>query len=311
MQDLPSLPLAQLRTQLHTLLAQRFTDQEELQTVCWLLLTHLTGKSRAELLTYETISLSQAQQKTLSSWLECLVVYKMPWAYIARFVPFIDINIAVHPPILIPRPETEEWVAYLIETLTPLKHTSLKILDLCTGSGAIGLALAHALPQALVYAIDNNRTAIKLCTASGKLNGIKNIIPLLGNITKPLPLPSYSFDLIVSNPPYLSPEEWQELDPSIKLWEDRNALIAPEQGIGFIKQVAHISRTLCKPDSILLQHGLPQVYCEIGYKQGDVALTCFVQAGWPLVALRKDAAGHDRLITAGSSHETGTHHAHT
>jgi len=280
-----TVSLALLRADLSKTLEKRFSDTEECATVAWLILTQLTGKSRAELLAHETVSLSEQQQKALRSWLECLIVYKMPWAYIARFVPFIDLSILVHPPILIPRPETEEWIADLIARLAPVKDMPLKVLDLCTGSGAIGLALAHALPNALIYAVDNNKTAIKLTTENSKFNQLKNILPIIGNITKSLPLPGHSFDLIVSNPPYLSEHEWQELEPSIKLWEDRNALVAPENGLGLIKQVAELATKLLKLDSVLLQHDIPQVYCEIGYKQGTSAHACFVLAGWSFVTL--------------------------
>lgn len=305
------IPFAELRTQIQTVLEKRFTEQEELQTVCWRLLTFVTRKSRATLLAHEMVELNQAELDMLKSCLETIVVHKIPIAYLERFVPFIDIHVPVMPPILIPRPETEEWTAALIETLRPFADMPLRIVDLCTGTGAIGLALAHALPRATVYAVDNNKHAIKLCTAGTILNEIENVVTLISNIAKPLPLPAQSFDLVVSNPPYLSREEWDALDLSIKKWEDPSAFIAPENGLGFIRRIAHIAHTLLKSDSVLLQQGLPQVYCEIGYKQGASAQECFKQAGWSTVTVKKDAAGHDRLIMAGGSHEAGAHHSHT
>jgi len=128
----------------------------------WWFLEHATGKTQSALLSDDTITLTPEQQKNLDTWVMQRVKEKKPIQYIIGNVPFCNLEILVKPPILIPRPETEEWVSWLIEQLAPVKDEPLQILDLGSGSGCIGLALAKALPQSTVIGLDKNPQAIEL-----------------------------------------------------------------------------------------------------------------------------------------------------
>ena len=161
-----------------TQLINRITSSTNLSNQeAWWLLEHITAQSREKLLTTNDISKTQIDQ--LDQILLQIRQDKKPLAYILGFVPFLSLKIKVAPPILIPRPETEEWVEKTIAMLQPIQDQPLKILDIGTGSGCIALALAHHLPNAKITAIDINPQAIALATENTKINNISNVNFLL------------------------------------------------------------------------------------------------------------------------------------
>ncbi|HLB40378.1 MAG TPA: methyltransferase, partial [Candidatus Babeliales bacterium] len=117
----------------------------------WWLLEKLFQQSRAALLSAGELTLSAAQLVQLQHWLEQLIVAQQPLQYLLGTVPFLNLELLVAPPTLIPRPETEAWCARLI---TELPTTPQQILDFCTGTGCIGLAVAQARPASQVQAVD-------------------------------------------------------------------------------------------------------------------------------------------------------------
>lgn len=277
-------------------LAARFSDDALREHYAWWILEAITQQSRAQLMTAQ---ISPKQKQTIDAWLHALVHEHTPLAYLIGSVPFGDLTINVRPPILIPRNETEAWVHALIEKLMPIAQTTrLKILDLCTGSGCIALALAHKL-NADVYAIDISADALALARENAHKNGITNVTFIASDLFEKIPT-DLRFDLIVANPPYIGAHEWGTLEPSVKQWEDVRALIAADDGYALIKQIAHESRAWLNADSILRQQAVPQLMIEIGHAQGKIAQQLCRDAGWQRVDIMQDiyAQERDRVIAA-------------
>jgi release factor glutamine methyltransferase len=263
----------------------------------WWLIEHVTGKRKVELITstvsHDKVMLASIQEK-LNDLITQRVELKKPLQYILGNVPFGNLTIKVVPPILIPRPETEEWVLWLISQCTVNQPNT--ILDLCTGSGCIGLQLAHAFPKATVLGIDNNPEAIVLAEENKKLNNLTNITFRQGDLYAPLKATDL-FDLIVANPPYLAQEEWERLDPQVTLWEDKQALVAANKGMKLYEQI------LAKASSFLQQstdspstHPLPRIVLEIGPAQHHIE-TLADQYGFTKNRVFVDSEGKRRWLT--------------
>jgi len=235
----------------------------------WWMLEHLTNKKRAELLLNSCLELTPAQHEKLELWIHERVTEHKPLQYILGSVPFCDLEILVRPPILIPRPETEEWVTWLIQKLEPVKDQKLLLLDLCTGSGCIALALAKNLPNAHVIGIDKNPQAIVLAQKNQEHTQISNVTFMLSDMYEVLK-PEQQFDLIVSNPPYLAAHEFAGLDQSVRAWEDYNALVADDQGYALYDRLLSQAKKYLKNNSVLCDNAIPQVVFEIGIAQRSI-----------------------------------------
>jgi len=262
----------------------------------WWLLQALTKKSKSKLILQDALVLSAEQQKELDDWLGQLIEHKKPLQYILGSVPFGELEIYVEPPVLIPRPETEEWVLWLLEQLKPFKNETVYILDIGTGSGAIGLSLARALPNATVIATDISLDALKLSTKNTEKNNITNIHLIESDLFENIPKKD-KFDLIVSNPPYIGPDKWQELDESVKKWEDRRALLAKKQGLAIIEAIINQAPAFLKSNEHLKKQGINQLYLEIGYKQKDQVVALMKQAGYTNVNVFVDMNKKDRVVS--------------
>lgn len=258
----------------------------------WFLLEKLTGLSEEQLIVHHDIALSTEQQNQLNQWLDKLTKEHMPLQYILGTVPFLSVTIEVKPPILIPRPETEEWCALLIEKLQQHGPTNLTILDLCTGSGCIALALAKALPHSTIVATDISRDALQLAQTNANRNNITNVTFIKSDIYEQLQ-PDKKFDLIVSNPPYIAPEEWPNLQPEVRLWEDKTALVAEQHGLELIERIIKGAKNYYTTKRL----SFAQLWIEIGYKQGKAVTDLMAQAGFSQITIIKDLYGKDRVVT--------------
>lgn len=270
----------------------------------WWLLEKLTGKTKAQLIAQDIIPLTTTDHNKLQDWLHKLVDEHMPIQYILGSAPFNGVDIIVKPPTLIPRPETEEWVINLIDQLRAIhpacpskeaKTEGFTILDLCTGSGCIAVALAKALPHATIYAVDISNTALLLTQENCKHNRITNVTCIKSDLFNALPK-GISFDLIVSNPPYITEDEWCSLDVSVTHWEDKTALVAKDDGLAIIKRIIHDAPTFLKANSDIQSHNIPQLTIEIGYKQGPSVQHLMDAAGYHATKIIQDLEGKDRIV---------------
>lgn len=211
-------------------------------------------------------------------------VQREPCAYITGSKEFMSLNFKVNSDVLIPRSDTEILVESVMDVVN--KDGQIKICDVGTGSGAIAVSLAYYLPRAEVYATDISLKALEVAKENAQNNNV-NVNFLLGDLLTPV-ISSSPFDIITANLPYISPEEFRELDKSVKDFEPTSALVAEDDGLSLYRQLIPQAYELISPGGYL--------FFEIGYNQGDKALE-LVQ-NFAEVELIKDLAGRDRVIKA-------------
>lgn len=266
------------------------------QTAGWIL-ENITGKKKIDLIATGAIKLTSNDQQQLEQWIDKIVNQHMPLAYLIGSVPFNGLEILLQQPVLIPRPETEEWVINLIKQLQQLENQKLTILDIGTGSGCVALALAKALPQAIVCGTDISDTALELAQKNAQHNNISNAkffkSDIFNSVSK-----EQTFDLIVANPPYIAQDEWQALDPSVKQWEDKHALLAQEEGLALVKKIIDQARAHLKPNNEFELQNIPNLVIEIGYRQGPAVQKLLLNADYQAVEIVKDLEGKDRTAQA-------------
>ncbi len=303
-------------------LSKRHNHAIERTQDAWWMLEAITGKSEARLLAQREVLLTSEQQETLDRWLDLHVNKYEPLQYLIGSTPFNDVEILCEPPILIPRPETEEWVINLIELLNPLTKQvapaqPFKILDLCAGSGCIAIALAKAFPMFQIVATDINPQAIDLIKKNIEQNKIHNVTIYKADLFDGIPKTEL-FDLIVSNPPYISEKDWQGLDPSVKNWEDKAALTGGPDGLAIIKRIIEEAKfwlrgieevpSVMKPPFIvkdtISDHvterslRIPKLVVEMDYYQGHTIQVWLELHGYINISIKKDLEGKDRVICA-------------
>jgi release factor glutamine methyltransferase len=266
----------------------------------WWLLEKVTGLSKTQLLIQSTIIFTPEQLEALETYVYQIVDEHKPLAYILGHVPFGDLNILVKEPILIPRSDTEQWVLELIQKLKSI-DTPLTILDMCTGSGCIALALAHALPQSHVYGVDISATALELAHSNAAHNDIHNVTFIQSDLFNNL-AQTRRFDVIVSNPPYISESEWQSLDNSVKKWEDTRALVADKEGLAILNVLITQAPLWLTHNPILTKSNIPELIVEIGYTQANAVQELFKKAGYRDIAIAQDLAHNDRTVSGRIDH---------
>ena len=205
-----------------------------------------------------------------------------PLQYVLGTADFHDITLEVGPGVLIPRPETEQ----LVEIALALWHGGAA-LDLCTGCGAIALALAHARPEACITGTDLSPDALAYAKRNRVRLNLPHVTLLEGDLYAPLPS-GQRYGLITANPPYVTAEEYADLEPVVRDYEPRLALVAEEQGLAILRRIADGALAHLQPGAWLL--------CEIGDSQGQTASELLLHAGLRQVSVRQDYAGHDRFV---------------
>lgn len=209
-----------------------------------------------------------------------------PVEYVLGAVEFADCKVALNRSVLIPRPETEilvEWIKKRLKTWGPLEG---KVLwDVCTGSGALGIALKKAFPALRVVLTDLSTDALALAEQNAVANGVE-VELVLGNLLEPFK--GQKADIVVCNPPYLSTNEYLNAEPSVKNFEPRSALVGGERGDEFYERLAATLPEHLQAPSL--------VFLEIGASQGASLKQIFNGPFWSRFHLEKDWAGHDRFF---------------
>lgn len=211
-----------------------------------------------------------------------------PIAYIAGSWEFYGLPITVTPDVLIPRIDTEILVDAAIEAVRTRGMKS-RILDLCCGSGCIACALAHELPASRVVAADLSPSALEVCRRNINQNGLAaRIIPMNCDATTWPPMSIGSFDIIVSNPPYIASQEIIELDCSVRDYEPMTALDGGEDGLDFYRAIIKYWTISLRPNGFMM--------FEVGEGQADDVKRMLLAAGFVAVETRRDTLGYDRVV---------------
>lgn len=286
-----------LNTVLHNIInaLKNQYSYEEAQSIAWELIRHITQKSRIELLV-QPKPLSAEQVKQLEYFLEEHLNKQVPIAYLTGEIVFGDLTLSIRPPILIPRSETEAWCYGLIELLEPCNTEHLRILDLCTGSGCIALALAHELPHTRVVGVDINPEAIALAEENKQKLAITNCSFIKSDLFEVLV--NETFDIIVANPPYISINELPSLSPSVSNYESHQALFAHKEGYAVIEDIIKDARRYLRNNKKLVTYSIPQLLIEIGHTQGEPVKAFMEKQSYANIVLWKDYQGHNRVACA-------------
>ena len=223
-----------------------------------------------------------------------------PLQYILGYVDFYGLRIKVGPGVLIPRPETELIVEEVIKTVKrggasavnnaghSLRCTphALRILDLCTGSGCLALALAKQFGNAEVWAVDCSEKTLDYAAGNAKASNIKNVIFLKGDLYEPVR--GKTFDIIVSNPPYIRKSALGGLAPEIRDWEPLEALDGGEDGLEFYRKILSCSADYLADDGF--------VVFELGQGEAGEVAKIAEETGLRPVSMVRDFAGIERVL---------------
>lgn len=212
---------------------------------------------------------------------------RMPFQYVLGETEFYGLKFFVNKNVLIPRPETEELIEWI---LADRPNTESRIIDLGTGSGCIAVVLKNKIPDAEVWAMDASKKALN-CAQTNSDYHRTEINFFQDNLLKmdfdPLP----KFDIIVSNPPYISIAEKESMDFSVVGFEPKKALfVKDENPLIFYERIAEMGLKKLNPDG--------KIYVEINQNLGEETKAIF-SALYPKVELRKDISGNYRMIRAG------------
>ncbi len=291
-----NIQITKLVASIEEKLQKKFADATLCTQYAWWLLEYITQKQELDLISQNDIRWSDEEQKKLDDALTKLIKQDMPLSYLLGSTPFCGLDIITKAPVLIPRPETEEWCANLIDQLHHIRNEPLWILDLCTGSGCIALALADALPKAKVYGTDISDAAFALANENKSHNHIANVQFLRSDCFDQIPK-EFKFDLIVGNPPYIPESQWQTLENSVRNWEDKNALIAPDNGLALIKRIIDQAPLYIKPNELMKKSHIPQLVLEIDSSQGKAVADYLALRQYNEVTIKKDLENKDRVAT--------------
>ena len=212
---------------------------------------------------------------------------RIPLQYIIGNVEFYGLKFIVNENVLIPRPETELLVEKIINESD--KSTNLKILDIGSGSGNISLSISKNLPNSNVVGIDISESALEVAKQNAKLNSLQDRVEFkVFNIMCDDLNSLGKFDLIVSNPPYVSENDYENLEPELKNYEPKIALSDNSDGVSFYRHIIEVS------NQILNSPG--KLYFELGIDQSTQVKKFFEQKDFNNITVTKDYSRIDRII---------------
>ena len=255
-----------------------------------LLLSHTLGKRRIDLYLEYDRSISTSETILYKSLLKERGRRK-PLQYILGETEFMGLALRVDQTVLIPRPETEQMVETALKILEDKDKNVLNILDVGTGSGNIAIALASNLGSASITAFDVNEKAIELAVANAEKYGVGGKIKFLAHDLISSGLPDGEFDMIISNPPYVSLDSFESLPPEVREWEPEAALTDYSDGLDFIKKIISLSSDSLKAGGTLLM--------EIGGDhQKEQVTELMKKAGYSELNVGEDYNSHARFVSA-------------
>ncbi len=266
---------------------------EEIDNVFYLLIESYLGMKRLDLALSPEVLYSEEEQKSILEALHALKEQK-PIQYILGETNFFGLTFKVNPNVLIPRPETEELVAWIIHQQSKYKNQHINILDIGTGSGCIAVSLAKNLPYAKIFALDISKEALQTAKLNAKLNDV-TIEFIEGDIlnieTLNKSFQNLKFDIIVSNPPYVRELEKEYMKYNVINNEPHVALfVENEDPLQFYRAITQFSVNK------LLSKG--SLFFEINEYLGNQMIQLLNESHFSDIQLKQDIFKKDRMIKA-------------
>ena len=286
-------------------LAAKFTadlkdkyEEDEAQSIFFAAIHHVLKLKRADYLLKKDNPLDDNELSILSDILDALKTGK-PIQYILGETAFYGLTFKVNSAVLIPRPETEELVDWLIETVASLQFTvdqgdrqtpnakRLTILDIGTGSGCIAISLKKNIPQAKVDAIDISKESLIMAKENAVLNNVE--VTFIHQDILRMERPEVKYDIIVSNPPYIKEEEREAMHENVLIYEPHHALfVSNEKPLIFYEAIADFAAANLNFNGAL--------FFEINASLGQQTVDLLKAKGFKNIELRKDMQGKERMI---------------
>ena len=259
-------------------------DKNELDEFFFWLIDHYCNYSRMDYILNSSFKISKTQEQNLINSIDYLL-NEMPIQYVVGETKFMNLVFKLNNSVLIPRPETEELVRWIINDA----HTNKNILDIGTGSGCIAVSLSKYLNNCKVTGWDISEDIIKIASHNAYLNDV-NVELELSDITKPKFL-NYKYDVIVSNPPYITKNEKQFISKNVKFFEPHIALfVENEDPLCFYKKIFDFSNSNLKSNGFL--------YIEINENFSKEVIKLLKDKGFYDIKLKKDFRLKNRMIKA-------------
>jgi len=267
-----------------------FFSESEIYHMFRLSLRKRLKLSDADLILSDKIRLSESDLLFFRS-----IVYRLcacePFQYIHGETYFYDLPILTDRRALIPRPETEELVHWILESHPNFYTNSPTFIDIGTGSGCIALALKKKVPSSIVYGFDNSAKALELAKENAHILQLNINFLLLDILNSSIDVVDRSVDLIVSNPPYISQDELQEMKPHVLDHEPHQALfVSNETPIIFYEKIAKQAKQKLKKNGML--------YFEINIKFEKNIKNYLSKLGFNSIELKQDMQGKNRMLRA-------------
>ena len=262
-----------------------YSDSEAL-ALAKMLLVEVFGFSTLELYGGKDKEFSEKHRSVLAEMIRRLQKNE-PIQYIIGIESFCGLTFEVDPNVLIPRPETQELVSWIVEECQ--KEEAIRILDIGTGSGCIPVSLAKQLPRAEVESWDISEGALEVASRNCERNEVK-VLLRRKDVLNAAPEGVF-YDVIVSNPPYIADREKVDMEANVLDWEPSLALFVPDEDpLLFYRKIALLGREMLKEGGSL--------YFEINRAYGQETSLMLSELGYNQIELKKDSWGNDRMIKA-------------
>ncbi len=211
-----------------------------------------------------------------------------PFQYLIGEKEFMGLDFYVEEGVLVPRPDTEILVEYVLEYIKTINEEKINVLDLGIGSGAISLSIAYYCQEAFVYGVDIDDIPIKVSNINKRRFGLNNVEFLKGDLFQPIIEKKGSFQIIASNPPYIPKDVIETLQDEVKKFEPRLALDGGDDGLDFYREIS------LKAKEYLVDNGL--LIFEIGHDQGIVVKEILEKNNFRNIEIKKDLQSLDRVV---------------
>ncbi|MDY0200647.1 MAG: peptide chain release factor N(5)-glutamine methyltransferase [Tenuifilaceae bacterium] len=266
---------------------QPIYGKREATAMARLVIEQITGDEITQIFANLELTLTSDQQSLIQYYLSQLKLQK-PIQYILGKTDFFGIELQVNADVLIPRPETEELVSWIIESN---EVNSPSILDIGTGSGCIAISLAKNIANANVFAMDISEQAIETARQNAANAGVNVMFSKTNILAPPAQILGSPFHIIVSNPPYVRESEKQHMKPNVLDNEPSLALfVSDNDPLIFYKAIARFAAENLKNNGL--------VYCEINEALGAETASIFAKANFTNISIQNDINDKQRMICA-------------
>ena len=265
-------------------------DVNEVNSLCMMVLENVVSISSAKIKAFPEKEISTPDSEIITNILTRLAPGE-PIQYILGYTAFYGLTFKVNPSVLIPRPETEELVDWVLSLVGNKHVTGGSILDIGTGSGCIAVSVKKNLPGVSVSAIDISQDALRIATENAELNNTK-VNFILGDILNPqFEIEHSKFEIIISNPPYVTMDDKKQMHSNVTDFEPHTALFVPENDpLVFYNAIADFASKNLEPGGLL--------FFEINENYGEQTVKLLNNKLFKNIELRKDMSERNRMIKA-------------